>query len=477
MKLNQLTITQASQGLKARKYSCHELVQACLDRIQSVDGKIKAFITVCRKESLEQAKKMDELAKNNANIFAEKPLLGIPVAVKDLYCTKGIRTTAGSKVLENYVPVFDATAIKKIKDAGGIIIGKTNLDAWGHGSSGENSDFFSTHNPWKLNKTPGGSSSGSAASLAADMCLASTGNDTGGSIRCPASFCNLVGLKPTYGRVSRYGVIAMASSLDSIGHFTKTVEDSAQVLSVTAGDDKKDATTPQNPVPDYLKELKKPLKKIRIGLPKEYFIKGVDSKVKKIIEKAIGIFKERKFAIKKVSLPHTQYAIAVYYLVQPSEVSSNLARYDGIRYGQQRSAFGDEAKRRIMLGTHALSSGYYDAYYLKAMKVRTLIKKDFDKAFESVDLLLTPVMPTPPFNLGEKTTAPLTMYLTDILTAPVNLAGLPALALPCGFTQDNLPVGMQLIAPQFSESLLFQIGHFYQQITDHHTKKPKIVDR
>ncbi len=474
MNLNQLTIIQAIKGLKEKKFSAKELVKSCLDRIKAVDTKIKAFITVSEKTALEEAEKVDRLIKSSPGKFNQKALLGIPVGVKDLYCTQGIKTTAGSKVLDNYFPVYDATVIKKIKQAGAIIIGKTNLDAWGHGASGENSDFFPTKNPWNLKKTPGGSSSGSGAALSADECLASLGTDTGGSIRCPASFCNVVGLKPTYGRVSRYGVIAMASSLDSIGHFTKTVEDSALILSITAGHDQLDATTPKVSKPDYFRSLKKPLGKIKIGLPREYFVKGLDRDVRRIIEQATNVFKNQKFSIKEVSLPHTQYAVATYYLIQPSEVSSNLARYDGIRYGNPRSSFGDEAKRRIMIGTHALSSGYYDAYYLKAMKVRTLIKKDFDEAFKKVDLLLAPVVPTPPFNLGEKVDDPLQMYLIDIFTAPVNLAGLPALAVPCGFTQDNLPVGMQLIGPQFSEDLLFKVGHAYQEITDHHKRKPKI---
>lgn len=474
MILNQLTITQAIKGLKEKKFSAKELVKSCLDRIKAVDTKIKAFITVSEKTALEEAEKVDRLIKSSPGKFNQKPLLGIPVGIKDLYCTKGIKTTAGSKVLDNYFPAYDATVIKKIKQAGAIIIGKTNLDAWGHGASGENSDFFSTKNPWNLKKTPGGSSSGSGAALSADECLASLGTDTGGSIRCPASFCNVVGLKPTYGRVSRYGVIAMASSLDSIGHFSKTVEDSALLLSITAGNDQFDATTPRVSVPDYFKNFKRPFKKIKIGFPQEYFVKGLDRDVRRIIEQAINVFKNQNFVIKEVSLPHTQYAVATYYLIQPSEVSSNLARYDGIRYGNSRNSFGDEAKRRIMIGTHALSSGYYDAYYLKAMKVRTLIKKDFDEAFKKVDLLLAPVVPTPPFNLGEKVDDPLQMYLMDIFTAPVNLAGLPALAVPCGFTNENLPVGIQFIGPQFSEELLFKVGYFYQQITDWHKRKPEV---
>ena len=474
MKLNQLNIVQAQIGLKKKEFSSVDLIKDCLTQIEKVDKKIKAFLTVCKKEALTGAQKADKLIKNSPHVFKEKPLLGIPMAFKDLFSTKNIRTTAGSKILKDYIPVYDATVVKKLKEAGVIIIGKTNLDAWAHGSSGENSDFFPTHNPWNLKKTPGGSSSGSGAAVAADTCLAATGTDTGGSIRTPASFCNLVGLKPTYGRVSRNGIIAMASSLDSIGHITKTVEDSALILSITAGIDKLDATTPNKEIPNYLQEIKKPLKKIKIGLPREYFVKTINKEVKSSVLRAAKIFEEKGFSVIKTSLAHTKYAIAAYYIIQPSEVSSNLARFDGVRYGQKRAFFGKEAKRRIMLGTYSLSSGYYDAFYLKAMKIRTLITQDFNKAFEKVDLMLAPVSPTPPFNLGEKVSDPLMMYLADIFTAPINLAGLPALALPCGFTKDNLPIGMQLIGPQFSENLLFKAGHFYQKLTDYHKKKPSL---
>lgn len=475
MKLNELTISRALQGLKNKEFSAQELTQACLSRIEKVDKKVKAFITVCKNKALSEAKKADKLIRADSQLFKEKVLLGIPIALKDLYSTKGIRTTAGSKVLKNYIPIYDATVVKKLKAAGAVVIGKTNLDAWGHGSSGENSDFFETRNPWNLKKTPGGSSSGSGVAVATDECLAATGTDTGGSIRCPASFCNVVGLKPTYGRVSRSGIIAMASSLDSIGHFSKTVQDSALILSVTAGSDEKDATTPNREIPNYLQQIKKPLRKIKIGLPREYFIKGINKEVKNFVREAAKLFEKKDFSVVEVSLPHTKYAVATYYIIQPSEVSSNLARYDGIRFGEKRGAFGDEAKRRIMLGTYSLSSGYYEAYYKKAMQIRTLITEDFTRAFKKVDLLLTPVSPTPPFNLGEKIEDPLIMYLADIFTAPVNLAGVPALAIPCGFTKNNLPIGMQIIGPQFSEELLFQVGHFYQQLTDFHKRKPTII--
>lgn len=475
MELNELTVTQALDGLKKKTFSAEELVKSCFGKIKKVEEKVKAFITICEEDALKNAKKTDQLIKDDPQIFEQKPLLGMPIALKDLFSTKGIKTTAGSKVLKDYIPVYDATVVKKLKAAGAIIIGKTNLDAWGHGSSGENSDFFVTKNPWNLQKTPGGSSSGSGAAVSAGECLAATATDTCGSVRAPANFCNLVGLKPTYGRVSRFGVIAMASSLDSIGHLAHTVEDSALFLKVTAGKDPLDATTPNIKVEDYSKTLKKPSKKIIIGLPKEYFIKGIDKEMKLAIESSIKLFEKNGFIINTISLPHTQYALATYYIIQPSEVSSNLARFDGIRYGEKRDCFGEEAKRRIILGTYSLSTGYYDAYYLKAMKVRTLISEDFAKAFAKVDILLTPTSPTPAFNLGEKIKDPLKMYLSDIFSASSSLAGLPVLALPCGFTKDNLPIGMQLIAPQFNESLLFQVGHYFQQITTWHKRRPPLV--
>jgi len=464
MKLNDLTILEAQKALFDKKFSALELVASCLERVKEVDRKINALITVCDKQALDQAKKADKLLTFSTTRKEDKPLLGIPFVLKDLFLTSGIRTTAGSKVLENYIPVYDATVSRKLKEAGAIIIGKANCDAWGHGSSGENSDFGSTRNPWNLAFVPGGSSSGSAAALAAGECLAATGTDTGGSIRLPASFCNLVGLKPTYGRVSRYGIIAMASSLDSPGHFAKTVKDSAFILGVTAGQDPLDATTPNIPVDDYLKTIEQEIKGVKIGLPKEYFAEGISSEMKEKVNEAVLIFEKLGAKIIEISLPHTQYALACYYLIQPSEVSSNLARYDGIRFGYERQKFEDEAKRRIMLGTFALSSGYYDAYYLKAMKVRTLIKQDFDRAFEKVDAILAPVSPTPPFKIGEKVDDPLKMYLSDIYTVTANLAGIPGLALPVGFIA-GLPVGIQVLGPQFSEKLLFRIGYNFEQET------------
>ncbi len=472
MNLNELTITEAQEGLKAKKFSSVELTRACLDRIQAVEPKINAFVTVCEKDALDQARKADALASQGLT-WEAKPLLGIPVALKDLYSTKGIKTTAGSNVLKDYVPSYDATVVGKLKDAGAVIIGKTNLDAWAHGGSGEHSDFGSTKNPWNTDYVPGGSSSGSASAITADMCIAATGTDTGGSIRQPASFCNVVGLKPTYGRVSRNGIIAMASSLDSIGHFTKTVQDSALFLCVTAGNDPLDGTTPKQPVPDYTKKIKKGVKGMKIGIPKEYFTDGLDKNVEILSQNAINELKKLGAEIVEISLPNTKYANACYYIIQPSEVSSNLARYDGIRYGAIRENFGEEAKRRIMLGTYTLSAGYYDAYYKKATQVRTLIKQDFEKALENVDAIITPVSPTPPWKLGEKVNDPLKMYLSDIFTITANLAGIPGLSVPIGFA-NGLPVGMQILGPQFSEETLFQIGHAYEQTTEWHKQKPKL---
>jgi len=458
MKLYQLTISQAKEGLEKKKFSVKELVASCLEQIKKLNPKLNAFITVCEEKTLKEAEEADKKIRNSQFVIRNLPLFGIPIAAKDLFCTKGIKTTAGSKVLENYIPVYDATVIRKLKEAGAIIIGKTNCDAWAHGSSGENSDFGPTKNPFDETRVPGGSSSGSAVAVATGMSLAATGTDTGGSIRLPAAFCGVVGLKPTYGRISRFGVIAMASSLDSIGHFTKNIEDSALILSVTAGKDSYDATTPPLEVPDYLKNLKKEIRGIKIGVPKEYFIKGMAREIEQQTFLAIKELEKLGTKIVEISLPHTKYAVATYYIIQPAEVSSNLARYDGIRYGFGREKFGDEAKRRIMLGTYTLSAGYYEAYYLKAMKVRTLIKQDFAEAFKKVQAIVTPVSPTLPFKLGERTQDPLKMYLSDIFTIPANLAGLPALALPIGFV-NNLPVGIQILGPQFSEELLFRIGY------------------
>ncbi|MDP3954888.1 MAG: Asp-tRNA(Asn)/Glu-tRNA(Gln) amidotransferase subunit GatA [bacterium] len=473
MELHTLTLKQARDGLRNKDFSSVELVSSCLDQIKKFNPKINAFITVCHEQALEEAKQADI-----KQLFMNQPLFGIPMAIKDNFCTKGVRTTAGSKVLEDYVPVYDATVVKRLKEAGAIIIGKTNLDAWAHGSSGENSDFGPTRNPWCFDYVPGGSSSGSVASVSSLMIPAATGSDTGGSIRLPASFCNLVGLKPTYGRVPRTGVVAMASSLDSIGHLTRTVEDSAIILSVTAGQDGFDATSLPALVPDYTKNLKKGVRGVKIGLPKEYFSEGLDPTVKEKTMAAIKTLEDLGAKMIDVSLPSTEYAVAAYYLIMSSEVSSNLARYDGIRYGFGREKFGDEARRRIMLGTYALSSGYYDQYYAKVQKVRTLIINDFKKAFEECNCLIAPVSPSLPFKLGEKIDDPLSMYLSDILTVTANLAGLPALSVPAGFVHRErveLPVGLQFLGPQLSEELLFQVGFALEQENDYYQQKPELI--
>jgi len=467
--MKNLTLKSAKEKLIKKEISAKELTKFYLERIKKLDKEINSFNIVCEKEALEQAEKADKLLSEKQDL----PLLGIPIAIKDLFSTKGVQTTASSNVLKGYIPPYDATVIQKLKDAGAIILGKTNCDAWAHGSSGENSDFGPTKNPWDQTRTPGGSSSGSASAVTADFALASTGTDTGGSIRLPASFTNTVGLKPTYGRVSRYGVIAMASSLDSIGHFTKTVEDSALFLNITAGKDQMDATTPDVPVPDYTKSLNQDIKGLRIGVPKEFFIDGLDLKIRQAIKNALKFYEEEGAEIIEVSLPNTEHAIATYYIIQPAEVSSNLARYDGIRYGNSRESFGAEAKRRIMLGTFTLSVGYYDAYYKKAMRIRTLIKQDYEKVFEKVDAIVAPVSPSMPWKLGEKINDPLTMYLSDIFTVTGNLAGIPGLSVPAGFS-EGLPIGMQISGPQFSEELLFRLGHKFEINHDFYTKQPEL---
>ncbi len=463
--------------MSSKQIKTVELTELFLKRAHELNKKLNCYITISDDFAIKQAKKVDQLIADNQPLA---PLAGIPIAIKDLFSTRGIRTTAASKILEDYIPPYDATVVTRLKESNTVFIGKTNLDAWGHGSSGENSDFEPTLNPYDLERVPGGSSSGSAAALAASCCLVATGTDTGGSIRLPASFCNLVGLKPTYGRVSRYGVIAMTSSLDSIGHITKTVYDNALVLNVTAGQDDFDATTLSNPPEDYTKDIDRGVKGLKIGLPSQYYEK-LDEKIKNLIFEAVKKLENLGAKIVDISLPYTEYGVATYYIIQPSEVSSNLARYDGIRFGHDRSKFQAEAKRRIILGTYTLSAGYYDAYYLKAMKVRRLIREDFVKAFSKVDALICPVSPTLPFKFGEKVDDPLAMYLSDIYTVNANLAGVPSLALPCGFIEgpsissgQGLPVGMQIIGPDFSEKLIYQLGYAYEQETKWYESKPKL---
>ena len=467
--ITHLTITDIINGYKSKKFSVSEIVGSYLERIKEVNPVLNAYITIDSTNALKKAEELDSREILN-------PLHGIPFGIKDMFLTKGVRTTAASRLLENYIPQYTATAVTRLENAGAISLGKLNHDAWAHGSSGENSDFGNTLNSWNKEYVPGGSSSGSGVSVASDMAVFATGTDTGGSIRLPASFTNTVGLKPTYGLVSRYGVIAMASSLDSIGHFSKTVRDSAKILNITQGSDGFDATLrqAQGKLFDYEKNLEKEIKGLKIGVPKEYVAEGLSSEVKKAFEDSLKVLKKLGAEIIDVSLPHTDAGIATYYILQPSEVSSNLARYDGVRFGHDRSNFGKEAKRRIMLGTYTLSSGYYDAYYKKAMQVRTLIKQDFDKAFEKVDALVSPVSPTLPWKFGEKANDPLAMYLSDALTVTINLAGVPALAIPAGFSTSNLPIGIQFIGPHFSEEKLFQIGHAYEQETKFYERKPNL---
>lgn len=484
MDIKTLTVRSAHQGLKDKKFSSVELTEACLARIDEVDEKIKAFITVCRDYAIKQAKEADEKIAKGEEISI---LEGIPMSVKDMYCTKGVQTTAGSRVLEGFVPPYDATIVKKLKEAGAVLVGKNTQDEFGHGVSSENTGFDVPHNPWNFSRVAGGSSGGSAASVSASEVFYSLGTDTGGSIRQPSAVCSVVGLKPTYGRSSRYGVVAMASSLDTMGCIGKTVSDTADVFKVMAGKDELDSTTVDMPVPDYPNLLEGDIKRLKIGVPKEYFEGGVSDDVKNIVQKAIEKLADLGAQIVDISLPHTKYGVAAYYIICPSEVSANLGRYDGVRYGpaakdaedlfdfyiKNRSKFHPEVKRRIMIGTYSLSSGYYDAYYLKAQKIRTLVKKDFDEAFEKVDVIVTPTSPTVAFKIGEKVSDPLSLYMCDVLTIPASLAGICGLSLPCGFS-GGLPVGLQILGPQFLEEVILKVGHIYEKATEWYRKKPTV---
>jgi aspartyl-tRNA(Asn)/glutamyl-tRNA(Gln) amidotransferase subunit A len=484
-KHNDLTIHAAHELLKAKKISSVELTKAYLERIKSVEPKVRAIVTVTEESALQQAQKADELiAAGKAS-----PLTGIPMLLKDLLSTKGIKTTCSSKMLENFVPPYDATVVEKLYDVGAVMVGKANMDEFAMGSSTENSAFFTTRNPWDLSRVPGGSSGGSAAGVAADECVFALGSDTGGSIRQPAGFCNITGLKPTYGRVSRYGLVAFASSLDQIGPLTKDALDCALVMNVISGHDKADSTSATEAVPDYTKGLIKDLKGMKIGIPKEYFVAGMQPEVETVMKEAIRELEKLGAKVDwGVSLPQTPHALAVYYIIAPSEASANLARYDGSKYGfsflktdnmwegmekTKQFGFGPEVKRRIMLGTYALSSGYYDAYYLKAQKVRTLIRREFDRAFEKYDALVTPTSPTVPFKIGEKADNPVQMYLSDVCTLPVNIAGIPGISIPAGFAQ-GLPVGMQILGKPFFEETLLKISYAYQQATDWHKRRPAV---
>jgi len=490
--MHKLSIAQASKDLQSKKITSVQLTQAVLKRIKEVEPKVDSYLKVLEVEALKSAEEADK------RIASGKPLSkidGIPIAIKDLLCTKGVETTASSNILKGFIPCYDATVVKKLKDAGAVILGKTNLDAFAHGSSTENSDFKTTKNPWDSSRVPGGSSGGSAAAVSADECLGAIGTDTGGSIRQPASLCSVVGLKPTYGRISRYGVISMASSLDVVGPMAKTTEDVALLLEVIAGKDGLDATTLDAPVPEYSKYLEEDIRGKKIGIPKEYFQKGMDGDVEKVIKEAIEKLKNLGAEIIEISLPHTDYALATYYILQFAEVSSNLSRYDGIRYGHsvlrenkdldldevyatsREEGFGDEAKRRIMLGTYVLSAGYYDAYYRKATKLRTLVKADFEEAFKKVDAIVTPVSPTPAFKIGEKSDDPIQMYLSDIYTVPINPAGVPAISTPAGMVKRDgkeLPVGIQIIGPQLGEQIILNISHQFEKVSGMKDRKPNI---
>ena len=480
------SIKELHQQLVSKERSAVEIAQATLDQIEAVESKVKAFLTVTADKALATARQVDDKIAAGESIGM---LEGIPLGIKDNMCTQGIKTTCASQILAGFVPPYESTATQKLKEAGAVVVGKTNLDEFAMGGSTENSSFQTTANPWDLERVPGGSSGGSAAAVAAGECVVSLGSDTGGSIRQPASLCGVVGLKPTYGLVSRFGLVAFGSSLDQIGPFSRTVEDSAILLQAIAGHDPKDATSLKVDIPDYTQYLQPELKKgLKVGIIKETFGDGLDPIVAETVNKAIATLKELGAEVKEISCPRFRYGIAAYYIIAPSEASANLARYDAVRYGMRQESdnllemytntraagFGAEVKRRIMIGTYALSSGYYDAYYLKAQKVRTLIKQDFEQAFEEVDVLVAPTAPTTAFKAGDKTTDPLSMYLLDLMTIPVNLAGLPGMSIPCGFDNQGLPIGLQLIGNVLREDVLFHTAHAYEQATEWHKKQPEL---
>ena len=483
--LHDLGVRDAAARIRRRELSSVELTRAALARVAGVEDRVAAFLTVCEAEALSAADAIDRRVAAGED---PGPLGGVPVGVKDVICTAGVRTTAGSRILEHFVPAYDATVVTRLRRAGAVILGKLNCDEFAMGSSNENSAFGVTRNPWNAAHVPGGSSGGSGAAVAAREVPASLGTDTGGSIRLPAAFCGVVGLRPTYGRVSRFGVIAYASSLDQVGPFARDVGDAAAVLEAIAGHDPGDSTSSPRPVPSYGDALGSGVRGMRLGLPKEYFVEGMQPEVVAAVRAAVSELERLGAVVELVSLPHTEYAIATYYLIATAEASSNLARYDGVRYGRRESGpggslaemyersraagFGTEVKRRIMLGTYALSAGYYDAYYLKAQQVRTLIRQDFDRAFTRCDALVTPVAPTTAFRIGEKTDDPLTMYLSDILTISVNLAGLPGLVMPCGVDAAGLPIGLQVIGQAYDEATILRIGAAYEQATDWHRRNP-----
>jgi aspartyl-tRNA(Asn)/glutamyl-tRNA(Gln) amidotransferase subunit A len=485
MELCQLTAYQLHEMLMRKEVTSREITESVLKRIAKVEDRIHAFITLTPDVARQQAALADARIQKGETT----PLTGIPLAIKDLICTQGVRTTCGSHILENYIPPYDATVIEKLKAAGAVLVGKANMDEFAMGSSTENSFFGPTHNPWDLERIPGGSSGGAAAAVAAGECIASLGSDTGGSIRQPASCCGVVGIKPTYGRVSRYGLVAFASSLDQIGPFSKDVRDAALLLQAICGHDFRDSTSVNVPVPDFTQSLVDNVRGMILGIPKECFREGLDPEVESAFREAVRNLEKLGAKTVEVSLPHSEYALAVYYIIAPAEASSNLARYDGVKYGfrakgsfdlmemykETRSqGFGAEVKRRIMLGTYALSAGYYEAYYRKAAQVRTLVRQDFEKTFAHCDVLLTPTAPTPAFKLGEKVDDPLQMYLSDIFTIPCNLAGLPGLSLPSGFSKQGLPIGLQILANHFQEEKMLRAAYVYEQNTEYHLRQPAL---
>lgn len=484
MELFKLTISELSRLLGRKEVAVREIADSVYKRIDSVEDSVRAFITITRDKAYDMSSVSDNRTVNENSM----PLRGIPIAVKDNMCTKGIRTTCSSRILSGFIPPYESTVTSKLSEAGYILTGKTNLDEFAMGSSTENSGFHTTRNPWDIERIPGGSSGGSAAAVAADECIAALGSDTGGSIRQPAALCGVVGLKPTYGRVSRYGLVAFASSLDQIGPLTKNVMDSAIMLNIISGHDPLDSTSAMLDVPDYSSALGREIKGMKIGIPKEYFIEGMDKEVEGSVRDAIKHLESLGAIPVEISMPHTGYAVAAYYILATSEASSNLARYDGVKYGfraagrdlletymnTRAQGFGSEVKRRIMLGTYALSSGYYEAYYKKSQQVRTLIKRDFDEAFKKVDVIVTPTSPTAAFKIGEKADDPLQMYLSDIFTISVNLAGVPGISIPCGFTSGNLPVGLQLIGRHFDEETILKAAYAYEQSTDWHKRRPNL---
>ncbi len=487
MELYSLTIHELHELLIKKEVTSKEVTETLISRIEALDNVIGAYLLVTREEAFKKAEEVDRKISEGRQIGE---LAGIPIGIKDILCTKGIETTCASKILSGYIPFYDATVIRKLKDQDAVFLGKLNMDEFAMGSSTENSGFKLTRNPWNLECIPGGSSGGSASAVGADECIAALGTDTGGSIRQPAACCGVVGMKPTYGRVSRYGLIAFASSLDQVGPITKDVTDCAIMMNAISGYDPFDSTSVNIDVPDYKEFLRNDIKGMKIGVPDEYFIEGMDPDVERAIEEAIRILERLGAKIVRISLPHTKYAVAVYYIICTAEASSNLARYDGVKYGFRKKGykdlmdmyfktraegFGQEVKRRIILGTYVLSAGYYEAYYKKASQVRTLMRRDFDEAFRNVEVIVTPTTPTPAFKIGEKVKDPLQMYLSDIYTIPVNLTGIPAISIPCGFSRENLPIGLQIMGNHFEEGKILRVAYTFEQNTDFHLKKPNLA--